>query len=360
MNQIFKGNRKTKKITAIVLSTSLLSVIIVILQPVFFPENILLKRKDNYDSDPYTISNVTFQSDVYTKDMSLDLTLDLANHTSADKTLWLGFSLLDPLGEAIDFPLTEITIDASQSQSLSLSPSLADLKNEALTTGPYTAKFALWDSDPITDASSRQANVEIAEAFRIYNTVEHFQTIDDTQWFSRDGLLGRTQLRNEHVAVMDDRLTITMPAETLEGGEIQTVDRMPYGSYEISMKLPDAPSSLTGFFLYKAPDFHHEIDIEIFNQPESEVLFTSYSQGSTQHENRAELAFDPTVAFHRYRIDYYPEQISFYIDDQRMQTWKDGYSTEPMHLMVNTWFPKWLEGNTPEEDQTLEIEWIGY
>ncbi|WP_177244067.1 glycoside hydrolase family 16 protein [Alkalibacterium sp. 20] len=292
--------------------------------------------------------------------MPLDLTLDLATHTSLNKTLWLGFSVLNPLGEVLDFPLTEVKIDAAQPQSLSLSASLADLDNKGITTGSYTAVFALWNSNPITDASTQLAMVKIEEAFRLYNAVEHFQTIDNTKWFSRNGLLGRTQLKNEHVAVLDDHLTITMPSETLEGGEIQTVDFTHYGSYEISMKLPDAPSSITGFFLYKAPDFHHEIDIEIFNQPESKVLFTSYAKGSTQHENRADLGFDPTAAFHRYRIDYYPDQVTFYIDDKQIQTWKDGYSDEPMHLMVNTWFPAWLKGTAPEEDQKLIIEWIRY
>jgi len=292
--------------------------------------------------------------------MSLDLTLDLTTHTSLEKALWLGFSILDPLGKTIDFPLTEVNLGGAQRQSLSLSLSLADLESQTFTAGPYTAVFALWESDTITASSSRLANLEIAQAFRIYNAIEHFQTIDHTQWYSRNGILGRTQLRNEHVAVINDHLTITMPAETLEGGEIQTVDLMHYGSYEISMKLPDAPSSLTGFFLYKTPDFQHEIDIEIFNQSESEVLFTSYAEGSTQHENRADLGFDPTTTFHRYRIDYYPDQVSFYIDDKQMQTWTDGYSAEPMHLMVNTWFPKWLKGTVPEEDQTLEIEWIRY
>ncbi|MDZ7834999.1 MAG: glycoside hydrolase family 16 protein [Alkalibacterium sp.] len=89
-------------------------------------------------------------------------------------------------------------------------------------------------------------------------------------------MLGRTQLRREHVSARDDLLTIQMPADTLEGGAIQTIDLIHHGSYEISMKLPDAPSSLTGFFLYKAPDLQYEIDIEVFNQTDSEVLFTVF------------------------------------------------------------------------------------
>ncbi|MDZ7835000.1 MAG: glycoside hydrolase family 16 protein [Alkalibacterium sp.] len=86
----------------------------------------------------------------------------------------------------------------------------------------------------------------------------------------------------------------------------------------------------------------------------------SSAEGSTQHEDKADLAFDPTADFHRYRIDYYPDRVTFYIDDERMQTWEDGFPDEPMHLMVNTWFPNWLDGTAPDKDQMLRIEWIRY
>lgn len=58
---------------------------------------------------------------------------------------------------------------------------------------------------------------------------------------------------------------IKLPSGTTDGGEIQTKDELGFGSYEAKLKLPDAPSSITGFFLYKEPDYYHEIDIEIFN-----------------------------------------------------------------------------------------------
>jgi len=360
MTDHFKDSHPSIKLTILLAGSSLILVTILVIQLVSSSDHV----PDQMTPESYTISDVTFHSAVYTKEKPVSVTLDvskeLSKETARPGTVWLGFSLLGPLGEVIDLPATKFVIDGGQKQSFSLSHDLNDSDTESLISGAYTAVFALWDKNPDQNDAARLTSVELPDVFRLYNEVEEFQSIDETKWFSRNGILSRTQLLREHVSARDDLLTILMPADTLGGGEIQTTDLKHYGSYEISMKLPDAPSSLTGFFLYKAPDFQYEIDIEVFNQPDSQVLFTSYAEGSTQHEDKADLAFDPTADFHRYRIDYYPDRVSFYIDDDQLQTWEDGFPDEPMHLMVNTWFPKWLGGTPPDEDQTLMIEWIRY
>ena len=185
--------------------------------------------------------------------------------------------------------------------------------------------------------ASRINEKRISNAFRIYSRVE-----------------------NSNVGTSNDKLTIKLPARTLTGEEIQSIDMVHYGSYEISMMLPDSPSSITGFFLYKAPDFHHEIDIEVFNSKEGKVLLTSYSKGKKRSEAILPLNFNPTSSFNRYRIDYYPDKLSFYINDFLIQTWSNGFSKEPMHLMVNAWYPVWLEGIAPSQDKYLIVDWIRY
>lgn len=306
------------------------------------------------------LAHLSFDSSIYTSDQSLNFSVHLSNNSTSDRTVWFRFSMMSPMGEWIDFPMYELESAANETRRLSFSPELSDLNIMQITSGYYKAVAALWDSYPLEETSKRIDSIEIKDAFRLYNTVERFSQIDKKSWFSRNGTLGRTQLRNENVFIIDGHLTIKVPAGTLEGGELQTVRLVHYGSYEISMKLPDVPSSITGFFLYKAPDFYHEIDIEVFNQPDSEVLFTTYSDGLTQNEDRQPLPFDPTADFHHYRIDYFPDRTAFYIDDQLMREWTDGFTHDPMQLMVNTWFPSWLDGTVPKEDQSLKIEWIRY
>jgi beta-glucanase (GH16 family) len=116
--------------------------------------------------------------------------------------------------------------------------------------------------------------------------------------------LGQTQFKPENVTVSDGQLVITIPAGTMASGEVSSSALQGYGSYEISMKLPNAPSSITGFFLYAAPDYAQEIDIEIYNQPDGKIMFTSYANGALTESLTKDLSFDPTADFHHYRIDY--------------------------------------------------------
>ena len=52
------------------------------------------------------------------------------------------------------------------------------------------------------------------------------------------------------------------------------------------LQVPDAPSSITGFFLYAPPDYASEIDIELYNDPRGLVMFTTYAGGRQTHPSR--------------------------------------------------------------------------
>ena len=56
-----------------------------------------------------------------------------------------------------------------------------------------------------------------------------------------------------------------------------------YGSYRARIQVADAPSSITGFFLYAPPDSESEIDVELFNDPQGEVMFTTDAGGGQTH-----------------------------------------------------------------------------
>lgn len=190
---------------------------------------------------------------------------------------------------------------------------------------------------------------------------ENFYNLDENIWAVSSKTLGRSLLSPENVMVKDGFLNIRMPAETLAGGEIASQGLSAYGSYESRMKLPDAPSSITGFFLYAPPDYFYEIDIEIHNTKEGKILLTTYADGEVQNEYVGALGFDPTADFHHYRFDYTEDQLAFYVDDQVILRWDDGFPVgQPMQLMVNTWYPNWLPGTPASKDQVLYVDWIRY
>lgn len=308
----------------------------------------------------YTLDAIAFDHTVYEIGSPMQLSL-IVEHTATDqRTFWIGVTLVDPLDNPVDFPTMAVTLDSGLPAPFSLNLSMADHDAEALYTGPYKLIVSLWDGNPEEEEATRLTSYIAEDAIRMYRYHEDFNAIDDTVWHSREGILGRTRLSSDNVFVEDDLLIIKHPEGTLDGGEIQTIDFVHFGSYEIKMKVPHAPTSITGFFLYKAPDYDYEIDIEIFNQSESEVWFTTYTGGAIVNEHKEPLGFDPTAGFNVYRIDYFPSYVAFFVNDVEYMRWHEGYPSESMYLMVNSWFPNWLEGEKPDADERLEVEWLRY
>ena len=124
------------------------------------------------------------------------------------------------------------------------------------------------------------------------------------------------------------------------------------------MKLADAPSSLTAFFLYKKPDYAQEIDIEIFNDSSRKVIFSTYAGGAMTHTVTSQLPFDATADFHEYTIEYGPGSARFLADGVQLQSWSNGVTRSSMYLFVNAWFPSWLAGERPTTDRYTYVDWV--
>lgn len=187
---------------------------------------------------------------------------------------------------------------------------------------------------------------------------ENFDRFDENAFIISNKTLGKTSLKTENVEVKNGMLKIKLPAERLEGGELATKEFFSHGNYEIRMKLPLAPSSITGFFLYAPPDFFNEIDIEVINSREGKFLLTTYANGKVQNEATEYLGFDPTADFHTYGFEYTKDRVRFYVDQQLIKEFKEEFQREPMQLMVNVWYPAWLDGEPVADKQTLLIDWI--
>jgi hypothetical protein len=107
--------------------------------------------------------------------------------------------------------------------------------------------------------------------------------LDASRWKATIRDLGRGGIAPENTGVEDGLLRLAHPANTLNGGEIESTDLYGSGFYAARIKVPDAPPSITGFFLYEPPDLESEIDIEIHNDPYDKILFTTYADGEQTH-----------------------------------------------------------------------------
>lgn len=303
------------------------------------------------------VTDISHAKDTYYYGDEFSLDISIQNRSGEDKELWLGCSLIDPLGKWIDIEPVKFNALGRTLNRIDISE-----KVDKWITGEYSVRVAVWDKDPslVQENPVKLDQMDSKETVDFYRQKEYFENWDSDFWIKRDGSIGRSKLNPENIVLNDDGLKIKMPANSLDGGEIQTRKNQSFGSYEVCMKLPDVPSSITGFFLYRAPDFYNEIDIEIFNQSDSEFWLTTYADGAIKNEYNKPLGFDPTEDYHTYRIDYYPDRVSFYVDDKLIQTWKDGFSKRPMKLMVNSWYPVWLDGIRPPHDESLSVKWIKY
>jgi len=189
---------------------------------------------------------------------------------------------------------------------------------------------------------------------------DDFDSFDETRWLKSGHVLGRTDLDPQNVLVNNGQLRLQIPALTTGGAEIESQEYYGYGTYKARIRTADAPSSITGFFLYRSPDYYAEIDIEVYNDGTGKVDFVTYADGQRTHYVGRDFRFDPSADFHTYRFDYTPGAVRFHVDGNLKQVWTDGLPQGSMKLLVNTWFPSWLEGLPPLTSKATRLDWISY
>ncbi len=284
------------------------------------------------------------------------ISVRVKNTGPEDHRLWIGYSVQDPAGEWHDAPASPVDLgsgEESDTQELSTAP--------LVTPGYYRTLVSVWSEEPEGNSEAqRLANAEAVSTFRVSSMREEFHSseLDPNRWKATTRDLGRGELAPENTSIEDGHLRLTLPAKTLDGSEIESKDLHGPGFYAARIKVPDAPSSITGFFLYEPPDLESEIDIEIFNDYSGKILFTTYAGGKQTHTETMELPFDSTEDFHDYAFFYDEAFITFYVDGEPMQKYEGGLPDRRMKLYVNSWFPAWLDGEKLLSDRYAYVDWI--
>jgi hypothetical protein len=278
------------------------------------------------------------------------------NVGAQSRTLWIGYSVQDSAGEWYDAPASPVELASGEESDD------RELSTEPLETpGYYRTRVSVWSEEPGGNSEARRlADAEETSAFRVSSMREDFDSseLDPDRWEAPARDLGRGRLAPENVGLEDGHLRLTLPADTLNGGEIESKDLYGPGFYAARIKVPNAPSSITGFFLYNPPDFESEIDVEIFNDHSGKILFTTYAGGRQTQTESMELPFDPTEGFHDYAFFYDESSITFYVDGEPMKKYEGGLPEHRMKLYVNSWFPAWLDGEKPDSDRSAYVDWI--
>lgn len=305
--------------------------------------------------EPIQIAINHFAEKIYTNGI-VDILVIYQNNTLCDMELYIRSELLDVAGNVVttEESMLEIRRNDSGVKRLEI------LTPEGIKTGRYKTKVTVWDGDPKENTTEiLMQSTSDSEIIYFANTDE-FDLLDNSFWGLSDKKLGETTFTPNNVMIQNGVLNIKLSKDALSGGEIYSVDKQGYGVYEISMKLPNVPSSITGFFMYYPPDFYSEIDMEIFNDSSGKLLLTTYADGKVSNEREIQIGFDPTQDFHDYRFEYSENQIIFYVDDQLVDTFDSGILKSGMQLMINCWYPKWLDQKPAKEEKILLIERVSY
>ncbi|KAI9301016.1 concanavalin A-like lectin/glucanase domain-containing protein [Cunninghamella echinulata] len=140
---------------------------------------------------------------------------------------------------------------------------------------------------------------------------------------------------------------------------------MLYGSFRSSMKVSGINGTVAAMYFYHP---NAEIDIEILGSVYPPQAYFAIHPGLVDEHHRASalthtnyhLPFDPSLAFHEYRFDWFADRMDFYIDHVKVNTLTTNVPAVPGRLM----FSHWTDGNPnfsqgpPKTDANLEIKYV--
>jgi hypothetical protein len=92
-----------------------------------------------------------------------------------------------------------------------------------------------------------------AAAAPVPGCLDGFSSLDPARWTPGDHVLGLSRLRPQGATVAGGALRLGIPAGSTDGAEVGGTEALSGGTVRARLQVADAPSSLTGFFLYAPP-----------------------------------------------------------------------------------------------------------
>ncbi|KAI0180861.1 glycoside hydrolase family 16 protein [Hypoxylon sp. FL1284] len=214
--------------------------------------------------------------------------------------------------------------------------------------------------------SSDAARGPYGESFSPRNVISN--NIADAQIFQGSGSKGG-----------DAGLDLVVKSEVrdgmVSGADIATTTLQYYhGTFRAGIKVTDVPGTCSAFFWYMNDT--QEIDMEFlsseFNKTNStfpvnlvlqskESKDAGFDASKTDGFKKINLPFDPTAAFHEYRIDFLPGRVLFYADAELLAEMNGaGVPSTPGNLQLSHWSngnAGWSRG-PPAQDATTTVSYV--
>jgi hypothetical protein len=180
-----------------------------------------------------------------------------------------------------------------------------------------------------------------------------------TQWRVSTHPLGRGTFKPVNVTFTPGGLLLTLPAGTLDGGELQATAGVEDGTFTARMRTAGSPGSISAFFLLKQDaktDSSDELDFEIPGGTPHRVLLTVWRKGvkTPAAQRIVPLAFDPAAGFHDYRFVRDGTHVTFTIDGGPRFTYAKAPDVSLLPVF-NAWYPTWQTPATPPQGGQVAV-----
>lgn len=188
--------------------------------------------------------------------------------------------------------------------------------------------------------------------------IDSFQQLDESLWQLRNDTFpsNLAMFKPINFLVGEGQVAkLTLQRENLgvrnySSASICTKRKYLYGEFGAVIKASNAPGVITGLFLHRNSP-RQEIDIEILGKDTTKILLNVYynpgSDGAKlEYGYRGtpvlvDLGFDASDDYHQYRIEWYPGQIRWFVDNlliyERFEWGPTPIPHLPMQFHVNLW-----------------------
>jgi beta-glucanase (GH16 family) len=134
-----------------------------------------------------------------------------------------------------------------------------------------------------------------------------------------------------------------------------------YGSYTASIKTSKTPGGVVGWFTYRGSPLN-EIDVEMLTKDNLDLHFTLHHIQVSVDYKLKKLTFDPSLAFHEYRFDWYADKVEYFVDSQPYATLTKQVPDLDSKIMINHWsgnIEGW-GGPAPTKDMFMYVDYMRY
>ncbi len=293
------------------------------------------------------------------KPLAAHRTATLAGMTSPATTLFSGIPTM--LRPAIVLALVIFAVGVLYRPSSSIPAAPVACTAQQFDTDPWIVPFKKVSSyctntpNAAPTAGSRSGN------FKALRT-DAFKTIDSTYWDRMDTTFFCNQAvfsPNNIVQTPEGGVKLNVTREAAQdraftAADLTTKDtaeaKFKFGRFETVFKPAKEPGVISSFFLYRF-DPWQEIDAEFLGNDTSKILLNVfynpgqdgdlYNYGLRGTPVVIDLGFDASLEFHRYAIEWEPDEIRWFVDDKLIHVRRAELPTPipqlPMRFHVNTW-----------------------